>query len=202
LAINYRGDRGNEALGFLLVHIELPALRELEWDAAAETSDSDKWPLDIFFSFLSRSGCTLLKLWITAGPTENDVIQYLTALPSLVDIALGPQPTTVCPDRLMQALTLDLQDMSGGGTLVPNLKHLLIIGKWRGGDTVAEAIESRVGNGLEIEKRNVLKEISLSLYLKATMSPRTLHRLRQCIAKGLIYHQWPPHSFVDSHPPL
>ncbi|KAF7977914.1 hypothetical protein HWV62_2486 [Athelia sp. TMB] len=197
LVINYGGARYNEALGLFLAHLELPSLLELEWFAMMTSNTIvGKWPGNVFLSFLSRSGCMLSKLWITAGPTEDDILQYLSALPSLIDIAIGPLPSIVCPDKLMQALTFRRHDNLEGENLVPNLEHLLISGEWRGGEAIATAIESRFGG------KGKLKGITLFCHLKYSMSGKTLKRLRRCIEKGLAYRQWPPASFVGPQPPL
>lgn len=75
---------------------ELPAVRERELQLDQPRS-SDSWPIETFFSFLSRSGCTLSRLRILRGPPEEDFLRYLSEVPSLIELMVHVSPEGHCP---------------------------------------------------------------------------------------------------------
>lgn len=68
-------------------------------------------------------------------------------MPSVVDLAIGPEPWTTCPRKLMQGLTLGSHEGRDGKDLVPNLEHLKIHGNWRECEKMMRAVGSRFCGG-------------------------------------------------------
>ncbi|KZP13095.1 NAD(P)-binding protein [Athelia psychrophila] len=139
---------------------------------------SPKWPITTFLDFLSRSGCTLSKLWIDSGPTEEDILRYLQEVPTVVDLAIGPGLSYRSPHKLMQGLTLGSHSGPDGKDLVPNLVNLMIHGEWCECQEMMQAIESRFSAVGDTTTGRRLKRVALS---------SDLGRLLKCVRDGLLY---------------
>lgn len=189
----------SDILGIILQCLELPSLRALEWshqepayhEYFSEAESMPPWPRDIFLDFISRSGCKLSKLWIQAGPSEDDVLQCLMELPSVVDLAIGPEPCHHCPRKLMQALTLGSRSGPEGKDLVPKLEHLQVHGRWCACEEMMEAIESRFAGVEDMADGKWLKSVTLFTGLVREHGlGDTEERLWDCVSAGLRYKEW------------
>ncbi|KZP25968.1 hypothetical protein FIBSPDRAFT_1041055 [Athelia psychrophila] len=184
-----RSSYGTE-FGRIMQWLELPSLRELVLipvDRDVDIGATALWPQDTFLSFLSRSGCVLSKLWITFGPTQEDILEYLSKVPSVVDLAVAPEPSYDCPRELMQGLTLGSPQMTD---LVSNLEHLLVAGEWRRCEEMMDAIGSRFRGGGDFEEGGCLKSVALSEGLvRNDALGGTQERLYTLMDEGLLYSE-------------
>ncbi|KZP13080.1 hypothetical protein FIBSPDRAFT_1049650 [Athelia psychrophila] len=195
LSIEVIRHRESDVLGSILPWLDLPSLREFKWgshgycdvDPINSTRDPLEWPITIFLNFLSRSGCTLSKLWTDSGPTEEDILRYLVEVPSVVDLAISP-PSHRRPCELMQGLTLGSHSRLGGKDLVPNLERLRIRGAWCECEDMMQAIESRVSAVGDISEGRRLKRVSLAYALvHENRLGNIQERLDKCVREGLLY---------------
>ncbi|KZP13086.1 hypothetical protein FIBSPDRAFT_140934 [Athelia psychrophila] len=158
-------DQDSNTLRSILPWLDLPALRDFEWINRRRfhlSQPAPEWPLPIFLDFLSRSGCTLSRLWIESGLTEEDILRYLVEMPSVVDLLVSPWPYYGRPRKLMQGLTLGSHSGPDGKDLVPNLEHLMIHGGWHECEEMMQAIESRVRADGDTTEGKRLKNVALN----------------------------------------
>ncbi|KZP03829.1 hypothetical protein FIBSPDRAFT_1055056 [Athelia psychrophila] len=192
LAIQVSPRWHSNVLGSILPCLDLPSLREFQWDhidGIHQYQLALEWPITIFLDFLSRSGCTLSKLWINSGPTEEHILRYLLEVPSVVDLEISPELLLGdSPRKLMRALTLGSQSGPEGKYLVPNLEHLTIRGRWRECDEMVQAIESRFSAaGDAAEGRRLKRVILASGLVRDNRLGHTQERLDKCVKDGLLY---------------
>ncbi|KZP33302.1 hypothetical protein FIBSPDRAFT_1036403 [Athelia psychrophila] len=198
LAIQILHQTDSDIFGIVLRCLELPALCELELqhddpdypeEDTSETESAHPWPTDIFLNFISRSNCQLSRLWVQSGTTEDDILRYLMVLPSLVDLAIGPEPSRRCPSKLFRALTLGSHSGPDGKDLVAELHHLQIYGKWHGCAEMMDAIESRFAGPGDMAEGKWLHALTLDMDVDRCLGD-TEERLERCVADGLGYEQW------------
>ncbi|KZP25363.1 hypothetical protein FIBSPDRAFT_888171 [Athelia psychrophila] len=199
LAIEVIQHPDSNVLGSILPCLDLPSLREFRWEnhgyyslnSIHKSQDTPEWPITIFLDFLSRSGCTLSKLWIDSGPTEEDILRYLVEVPSVIELTIGPGPIRRCPCELMQRLTLGSRSGKDGKDLVPNLEHLRICGSWHACEEMMQAIESRVSAVGSTTNGRRLKRVSMAdLLVRGNALGNTQERLDKCVREGLLYEQF------------
>ncbi|KZP23952.1 hypothetical protein FIBSPDRAFT_857705 [Athelia psychrophila] len=131
----------------------------------------------------------LSKLWINSGPTEEEVLRFLLEVPSVIDLAIGPEPFDRCPHKLLHALTLGSRRGPDGADLLPNLEHLKIHGGWHEREEMVQAIESRLGGVGDIAEGRRLKKVTLSsgVMIDHGYGSRTAQeKLDEYVRQGLI----------------
>ncbi|KZP13089.1 hypothetical protein FIBSPDRAFT_1049659 [Athelia psychrophila] len=182
-------DTNRNVLASILPCMDLASLREFRWDNRDIFGQyGQDWPIAIFLDFLSRSGCTLSTLWIGCGPADDDILQYLLEVPSVVDLAINLGMHCTCSRKLMRALTLGSHSEPEGKYLVPNVEHLRICGAWSQCEEMMQAIESRFGAVGYTPEGKRLKRVSLvpSLVYNNRLG-HTQGRLDKCVREGLLY---------------
>ena len=174
--------------GSLLDRLSLPALQSFEYD-----NDTGRWPQREFISLISRSGCSVEKLVLRSQRLwlDDDLIECIRYMPSLVHLELDPLSSAAITDKTLSRLTIptSIPRDAQVSYLVPKLEFIRLSprNQFCGGALVG-MVESRRcfsntsrNNDIRHVYYSPLKTLQLHIdESSGGLSSSTLARLRNC----------------------